>query len=113
MLTLPTNAGISLPPQYTATSLSGNRTSILFINFIVESYNYTVLNVTAGYSRTQYEAQVLAAKLRYNMSWVNKLVYNAAQVSETGPLPFHTGNTRSSLWHMPSTCGSFPSSRSS
>ena len=62
--------------KYTATSASGDRTSSLFINYIVESYNTTNLNVSGGFVPTQYGALQLANNLQYNMSLVNKLVYN-------------------------------------
>ena len=66
--------------QYTAKSTSGNRTSSLFINFIVEDYNYTALNITAGYVNSQYGAVQLVNQLQYDMAAVSKLVYNKIQV---------------------------------
>ena len=68
--------------QYTATSASGDRTSSLFINFIAESYNTTSLVILGGYLTTQYGALQLANNLQYNMSLVNRLVYNRIMVSK-------------------------------
>ena len=66
--------------RYTAKSLSGDKSSSLLINFVVESYAYSTFTATGVFVRNEREAKQMAVNLKYSAAAVNKMVYDALKV---------------------------------